>query len=317
MADISDIEAALVTLCGTTLYPNGNSNPSITGNNIRIYRGWPNSGQLDTDLAAGVSHVTVAEQAGYSRLTGGYLCDSPINVMNAVTLTAGVAGSTVTLGGVPGTGQAVAVIVDGVGYSYTLTGADTLATAAIALAAVVNAGAVAEVFPTAGGYGSGVGFAGMPGGYCIGRMEYANVNNLAQYQVIGSGTAATPNGSSITFATTRPIVARTGAVGTSQTRPRWQCQGVRITAWTPTPAIRDAICSQLDAILSNTSWLALPDNQKARLEWRNSYSDDVPQRDALWKRDLIYTAQFATTITVPAYPLLVPVVAINGASHAR
>lgn len=315
MADISDVENALVTLCGATLYPNGSSSPSIVNANIRVYRGWPNSGQLDTDLLAGTSHVTVAEQAGYSRLTGGYLCDSPTNVIGAVTLTASVAGSTVTLGGVPGSGQAVAVVVDGFGYSYTLTGADTLSTAAAALAAVVNAGAVSEAFPTAGGYGSGVGFAGMPGGYCIGAVEYANINNLAPYQPNGSVTSATASGPTISFATIRSIIARTGAVGTSQTRSRWQCQGVRITTWAPTPALRDAICAQLDAILSNTRWLALPDNQNARLEWRNSYSDDVPQREALWKRDLIYTAQFATTITVPAYPLLLPVVSLNGKAH--
>lgn len=285
MSDLSDVENSLVTLIASTLYPSGPSNPSITGFPARVYRGWPNSDKLDLDLRAGNSHVTVIEAAGYSRLTGGYIDNTPLDVPGVPTLTATVNLNTVTIGGTAGAGQLVGLMVAGASYAYSLTGGDTLTTAATALAALVNAGPLVEV-------------PGNPPTW------------VASPQVISASSA----GPVITLATTLTIVARTGARGTSQVRPRWQCQGVKITAWTPTFTARDAICSALDAVLSNTPWLALPDNQQARLEWRNSYSDDVTQRELLWRRDLLYTAQFATSITTPAYPLLFPEASLNGSA---
>lgn len=300
MADLSDVENSLVTLITSIIYPSGSGNPSITGYPARIYRGWPNSANLDADLVAGNSHITIIEAAGYSRLTGGYL-DQSLDVPGVPTLTATVVNNAVTIGGTPGAGQLVGVQVAGASYVYALNGADTLATAATALAALVNAGPVEQLIANPGTYAPG------------GPLTMGDGTSPFGWVV----TPAVAVGAVITFATTRPIIARTGAQGTSQIRPRWQCQGVKITAWASTPLARDTICSALDAVLSNTRWLSLPDNQQARLEWRNSYSDDVQQREFLWKRDLLYTAQFATSITTVAGPVLFPQASTNANQYNR
>lgn len=264
MADKSEIENALVTLIAGILYPNGSSNPTIvTGYPSRIYRGSPNSAQLDIDLLNNVSHVTVIEQPGFTRVEQGYL-DPPTDTQGITTLTISGTGPTVTLGGTPGAGQLVGVAINNVAYAYALTGADTLATAATSLAALV-AGAVAV-------------------------------------------------GPVITFATNAPVLARTTATGTSQSRPRWQAQGFRVTVWAPSPAARDTIVSYLDAHIAATYFINLPDGQGARLEYRNTFSDDVPQKELLWKRDLYYTVTYATSLTVSAAQMLFETTSISPAT---
>lgn len=264
MADKSDCEAALVQLVGAILYPNGPTNPTaVTGFPTRIYRGAPNSAQLDVDLRNAINHVTVCEQPGFTRVEQGYL-DPSLDTPGVTTLTITGTGPTVTLGGTPDTGQLVGVAINNVAYAYALTGSDTLATAATALAALVT-GAVAV-------------------------------------------------GPVITFATTAPVLARTTATGTSQSRPRWQAQGFRVTVWAATPAGRDAIASYLDAHIAATYFISLPDGQGARLEYRNTFSDDFTQKDQLWKRDLYYTVTYATSLTVSAAQMLFETTSISPAT---
>jgi hypothetical protein len=274
MADTSDCENALVVLCDAILYSLGDSNASITGVPMRIYRGTPNSEQLDADLASGYAHVTILSRAGFSRLTGGYL-DNPQGVPTTPTLTVTVAGNVVTIGGTPGAGQLVGVVVNGRAYAYACTGSDTLATTATALAALASAGGGA-------------------------------ITDTSGAQIAGLDTegAATASGAAITFSTSSIVRARVGAVGTSQTFTRWQMQAFCITTWAPNPAARDAIVSALDAALSGTRFIDLPDGQGARLLWHGSTSDDVPQREQLWKRELVYTIQYGTSQTLSAPQML-------------
>lgn len=262
MADTSDVEAALVTLAGSILYPGG---VSAVGIPMRIYRGAPASAQLDTDLAAGVAHLTVFSAPGFSRTTGGYL-DGPVTTPGVVTLTATVSGAAVTFGGTAGLGQLAGVIVNGLPYTYACQATDTPSTVAAAIASRV------------------------------------------------SGASAA--GPVVTFATTRPVIARTGGTGTSRTALRWQTQAFRLITWAPTPAARDTICSFLDAGLSGTPFVSLPDGQSGRLFWHNTTSDDVPQKEQLWKRDLLYTVQFATTQTVNAAQVLFGILAATAQTSA-
>lgn len=59
MADIIDIQTALVAIASAAVYPLGISSASITGAPILLYPGWPNAAQLDTDLSVGSAHITV------------------------------------------------------------------------------------------------------------------------------------------------------------------------------------------------------------------------------------------------------------------
>jgi hypothetical protein len=138
MADQSDVENALVALVADALYPSGSGSPSLPGPDCRIYRGWPNSAALNTDLAAGIINVTVFPQGEPGRNTTRYWQQwqgSP----GQPTVTVTVSGVSVTIGGTVNPGQLVGILVNSSSYVYaTLTG-DTPETVAANLATAARA----------------------------------------------------------------------------------------------------------------------------------------------------------------------------------
>ena len=138
MADLSDVMNALVALVDRTLYPNGDTAPSLTGATFRIYPGEPVPAQLDADLAAGTINVSVFPLDGEINTTR-FPTDWHQATPAAITLAAAVAGNTVALSGTVSTPQNLALLVDGKAYVHGVAAGETLATVAAALAALVSA----------------------------------------------------------------------------------------------------------------------------------------------------------------------------------
>lgn len=306
MADTSDVQAALVLLVGGVLYPAGLAGAggydqtggydlgslaygdlsnlvtsSAADVPVRVYRGWPVAEQLDIDLDNGIAHMTVFEQSGMARLSGGNL-DPDISIPAACALSASVTGNVVTFSGACAAGQLAGVEFGGSSWYYPVQATDTPVVVAEALAAVIGGGAWL-----------------LESGAAItdGTANPILSSGGAEASVGGGGTGV------LTIHTTLPVIARTGQAGLSRRRPRVQEQGYCITCWAPDPASRDAICSTLDSVLSDTRWLQLPD-QAARLLWHSTRSDDVPSKARLWRRDLTYTVRYWTTRTTAAPPML-------------
>lgn len=301
MADQSDVENALAELAASLLYPAGPQGVggwdvaggwgvgmaygsltalrvSAAGLPIRIYRGWPVAQQLDPDLGNGIAHVTIFERSGMGRLAGGNLDDDVSLPGPAPTIAAVVAGNTVTLAGIVTAGNIVGLLVDGQPVTHVAQPGDTLATIAATLARMLGGGTPLDGLLTE---------AGAP-------------LTVADPVTIG----ATPDGAAtLTITTTRPIQARVGAMGISLRRPRQQSQTFMVTCWAPDPAARDAVCSFIDARLSDIRWLTLLD-QKARLLWAGTRTDDVSSKARTWRRDIFYTVTWWTTLTRAAPPVL-------------
>ena len=104
MADQSDVENALVNLVSVALYPNGTDEASVRGPDCRVYRGWPNSAALDTDLAAGKINITVFPGSGAGRTTTRY-AEQWVGTPTQPSLIAVAAGTSVTFSGRADTGQ--------------------------------------------------------------------------------------------------------------------------------------------------------------------------------------------------------------------
>lgn len=98
MADLSDVQNALVTLAAQTIYPNGTGQPSIATAPVVIYAGWPIASRLDDDLAAGKVHVSVYARPE-ERNTTRYSRDWQTVSINPATLTLTATVNTVTVGG--------------------------------------------------------------------------------------------------------------------------------------------------------------------------------------------------------------------------
>lgn len=145
MADIADVESALVNLISTGIYPSGVSAPSAivlanaTNPGCRVFPGWPDPAKLDADMAAGIINVSVFARPGLERLLPSYPREWVDQFSTAPTITATVTGSTVTVGGTVTTGHYVSVIVFGKAFSYACQAGDTLQGVAAALAALINA----------------------------------------------------------------------------------------------------------------------------------------------------------------------------------
>ena len=141
MADISDVFNALVGLVAGFVYPNGTSQPPVAGSAVKIYPGWPITQQLDTDLLAGVCHVSVYPW-GKPRNTTRYLTDFRETATDTATLTLTKVGQTVTVGGtVPSASNPTNLVafVDSIPYVYQALPSDTLTSIAAALTAQIAA----------------------------------------------------------------------------------------------------------------------------------------------------------------------------------
>lgn len=260
MADVVDVMSALVAAMAQVIYPNGTGQPSVTGLATIVYPGWPQSSQLDKDLAAfntggGRVHVTVYPTGTEKNVTK-YSNDWMPLSQPALTVTLTVAGQTVTVGGTVSTPQNVALLVNGLAYTYAVQANDTLTSIATALAVQV------------------------PG--------------------------ASNTGPVITLpATARIQAARVGGAGTLSREVRRQQRAVQLTIWADTPAHREATAQAIDVALAATEFVTLADQSAARIIYQSSRLDDGTQKANLYRRDLIYMVEYATTQTSSATSITV------------
>lgn len=159
MADLSDVENVLLATVTPIVYPNGNTQPSIVNAGVRLYRGWPIAAQLDTDLAAGLSHVSIYSMPNMERNITPYPRDDEVVTAPVNTVTAIAAGNAITIGGTISTPQNVIVLAGNRKlYAYAVKSNDTLASIATAVAALIAAD-----FPGTAAVGPVITIAGKPG----------------------------------------------------------------------------------------------------------------------------------------------------------
>ncbi len=132
MADLSDVENALLSELIVIAYPDGTGAASILGTEIRLYRGWPVTMSLAADIAAGVTNVSVFPVPGSSHNTtrwgvASYIEPSP------PALTVAVSGDAATFGGACAVGQLAGILADNVPFVYVVQVGDSPALVAAGL----------------------------------------------------------------------------------------------------------------------------------------------------------------------------------------
>ncbi len=120
---------------------------------------------------------------------------------------------------------------------------------------------------------------------------------------------AMASGTSVTVPGARAVVARTVAGARAYREVRRQQQTFRVTAWCPTPALRDAACGAIDDLFAATPFLTLADGSAARLRFTSTTTFDQSQDAALYRRDLIYSVEFPTMQTASQPAMLFGTVA--------
>jgi hypothetical protein len=110
------------------------------------------------------------------------------------------------------------------------------------------------------------------------------------------GTSA--SGSVITLPATATITAaRVGGSGSQVTEVGRVEQVFQITIWTNTPANRKSIGSLIVPQLMNSRFLTLADGSAARMIVQGQRDDDMPQKELLYRRDIMAKVEYAETIT--------------------
>jgi hypothetical protein len=143
MADTSDVENALKTLCVAAIYPNGTGGASIVNTTVGVVRGWPTANDLDTELGAGQAIVSIFPPEGMERNTTRWPREEQLLTAPVHTLTAAVDGNTITIGGTVAVPQnVIALCGTEFAFSYAVQANDTLSSIATGLAAMI-----AEEFP--------------------------------------------------------------------------------------------------------------------------------------------------------------------------
>jgi hypothetical protein len=127
-----------------------------------------------------------------------------------------------------------------------------------------------------------------------------------------SGTSAT--GATITIGLGgRLQAARVGGFGTVAREIRRQERTVMLTVWAKSPDLRDTVAAAIDVALAGQRFLTMPDGFGARLIYKNSLVVDALQKAVLYRRDLNYSVEFATTTAKKAAAVIAPKLTINEA----
>jgi len=106
---------------------------------------------------------------------------------------------------------------------------------------------------------------------------------------------ASSSGPVVTLTGAHSVFARVGGIGTSIKETKRQEQQFQITVWAPTPATRDATAKQIDSILSDATNMALPDGSAGIIRYAQTLQTDQLEKAGLYRRDLIYSVDYATT----------------------
>lgn len=328
MADVSDVESALVTLLSQIVYPTGTGNPSIVSAPCRIYRGWPVPANLDTDLKNGVINISVFPQANEQKTTRYPRRWQPLPYTTP-QLQLIVSGNTVIVVGIPSSPLNAAIIVNGIGYVYAVQPGDTVITIATALAALINANtpaksigaviSIADAIPPSGSMSLSVSgplsrrFGGAIFSSMAGYWPFRSMN----FSLFGSwrkrfGGAILASEAAYFPTPQVHLAARVGAVVPTVREIRRQKRGFQITFWCSTPAFRDSIASACDNALAAIDYLSFPDGTAGRCLYERTAVSDKAELENLYRRDLFYSVEYGTTQSGSAAQIVTEIFNITG-----
>lgn len=119
------------------------------------------------------------------------------------------------------------------------------------------------------------------------------------------GLGVTTSGAVLTFPATLNglLTARVAAPSTVVRELKRQQRAFLITVWAPTPALRDTAGGILDAAFAATDFLTMLDLTAAWLVYLRQNNIDREQTRVIYRRDLAYWVEYATTQVMAGAPI--------------
>jgi hypothetical protein len=335
MSDISDVLTALANIAANAVYPNGDASPSVTNSDIIIYPGWPNSDNLDQDLLAGKTHVSVFPKVTERNTTRYSKKKSHVMKRPVTTLTLSISMS--NAGHLQLEGGGNLLLEDG---SSLLLDGNSLPVAEGGKLQLEAGGNLLLENGTNLLLESGVPGVGTTMIVTIGGAVSSPQNVMLRvnskdyaYTVQVSDTLATiataladlvavdvtgtiAIGPAINIGISgRVQAARVGGFGTVAREIRRQERIVMLTVWAGNPSLRDQVAAAIDSALADIEFMTMPDGFGARLIYQDSPVIDALQKAALYRRDLNYRVEFATTVAEQVAAVIAPKLTISSGNN--
>lgn len=272
MADLSDVTRMIETLATQAVYPNGTSQPSVAHMDVRIYEGWPIPAQLDLDVAGQV--LTGTPPMPHPRPGGKVANVSVYPMPGAAANVFQILDDTYTIID-PNYGLTAPTVVDD---KITVTG--TPVPGEYLTVILDNTNTASSSQPT------------LP----------AILNDLvAQINAFGIYDVSTDGVSSLTIDGWAYMTVRQGSVGTLAKVTHRQRQGVMVTVWAPDHVSRATLAAAIDVLFKENVVVSLPDTSQMVLTYNRTSTSDEMQAQTIYRRDLIYEAEYATLQQFPGY----------------
>jgi hypothetical protein len=118
-------------------------------------------------------------------------------------------------------------------------------------------------------------------------------------------------GSSIEIPGAQSLVARVVNSASALKEIRRQSLRIRIACWCPSPDTRDAAAAAIDTNFAGLTFIPLADGSKAWVTFAGGAVFDQSQNASLYRRDLLYSVEYATTMTEIQPEMLFGVLGLN------
>lgn len=269
MADLSDVTAFLAQRIAGIVYPAGTAQPSVINGPVKVFEGWPTPDVLDLDMQGKVLG------------TGGVPQDSGVGPICSVSIYP------------TGASAQVPQVLDN---PYVITPAQHALTAAIVGDAITISGT-----PGPGEFVTVI--ADSARIYSRGGATAADIVTALQADAVADYSGATAVGATLTLPGAGDLAVRIGAPATMGIITRRQKQPIQVTVWAPTPAARAGLAAAIDNALKQDLAITLPDTSQAIIRYERTMTVDDHQTVSIYRRDLIFSAEYATIETYTAYEI--------------
>lgn len=291
MATLDDVEIGLCQALASLVFPGtayqfgevGTCSASYTGAPgavllsipAKLYVGDPNTTILDKDLTAGIAHITVHRNVGFSRDTTRFSMHRKKTSRNVPSLQAAMGVDRVTFGGTCAAGLVVGITVSKTCYAYLVTAQDEVSSVVTALAAAIPGATASGAVLAVAGVTSATVAIRQTGIFVTGQQE----------QLLSIKIYAPP---------IKGPVAASGYLVRSAL---------------------GSLVNRLKSIQrpdgSITRFIGLPDGSKARVFFHDEINNDRVDRANMWIRVLGFYVEYDETITENPMTVIAPLIVGN------
>lgn len=123
---------------------------------------------------------------------------------------------------------------------------------------------------------------------------------------------ASSNASTVTIPDAFSVSFSVGGVAKVVRELKRQEKQFQITVWASTPTIRDQLGSAIDSALALVNDLAFADGSHGIMLYVRTFQTDQQEKSMLYRRDIVYSVDYATTQTGEATQVIAPILNIKG-----